>query len=360
MPQVNLKSALPYSRSRYLLPSGILAVAAIALFVLRYAVTGSLDLNGSLVALASDSFFSSPTEIANSDGKKGVNAKDGENTAPENEGKNDKKEEDALPESMMEPQNEANPQAQNDDKGDQQDKQDKGKQDQEQGNDSSKSKQDESQDANNSDQPGNQDGKDGKQGNQKNEPSALDKLRDALANLMNKNKSDAANKGQDQNKQKGQAQKAEDGEKQQSKQGGDSSSQEQGSQQDKNAQQQNNAKGGENQQKNPEASSSQGDKIGDKALKNVEALQAMGKISELMGKRAENVKGEVMIEVGQTKQQLKTAWSSQNAAHAEAGSEIHRDEVPLMYQQYVEQYFETLRKTPEGGARIPKPAAKGK
>jgi hypothetical protein len=52
-----------------------------------------------------------------------------------------------------------------------------------------------------------------------------------------------------------------------------------------------------------------------------------------------------MMEVGSSKQSLKTAWASRQANHSEAGGEIHRDEVPLEYQQFVEQYFEEVRKT---------------
>ena len=77
----------------------------------------------------------------------------------------------------------------------------------------------------------------------------------------------------------------------------------------------------------------------------------MGKISEIIGKRSQNVTGEVMVEVGSTKQQLKTPWAQKQATHVEAGSEIHRDEVPLMYQQFVEQYFEEIRKGTESGAK---------
>ena len=70
----------------------------------------------------------------------------------------------------------------------------------------------------------------------------------------------------------------------------------------------------------------------------------MGKISELLGQRSASVTGEVMVEVGTTKQQLKTPFQQQQAVHTDSGSEIHRDEVPLLYQQFVEQYFEEIRK----------------
>ena len=43
---------------------------------------------------------------------------------------------------------------------------------------------------------------------------------------------------------------------------------------------------------------------------------------------------------------------SATATHKESGGEVNRDEVPLIYQQYVEKYFEQIR-----GAGASKPAA---
>jgi hypothetical protein len=73
----------------------------------------------------------------------------------------------------------------------------------------------------------------------------------------------------------------------------------------------------------------------------------MGKISEIIGKRSANVKGEVTVEVSSGRQQrLKTPYSQTRAVHSESGGEIHRDEVPLIYQHYVQQYFEKVRGVP--------------
>ena len=36
--------------------------------------------------------------------------------------------------------------------------------------------------------------------------------------------------------------------------------------------------------------------------------------------------------------------SQQKAGHTDAGGEIHRDQVPLMYQPFVEKYFQEIRK----------------
>jgi hypothetical protein len=337
--QVDLRAALPYTRSRYLLPAGALALAALALFAVRYGVTGSLDLNAPLVLLASDAFFPTPSEVAKNDARKGnIEPQTFDPGSPEQASNS----EEELPESMMEPADSSSIQeASSKDFSKDPSKQDSGNQD-----DASKDGDDP--DSGDSDKSGDQDGKESKSG----DSSMLDKLRDALANMFNRNKSDSAK--QSQTSQKGQ--KSEENEKGEG-QKGDASSAEPGRDQNQNAKEQGDAKGGDstNQPPSQEAAGSQGDKVGDKTIKEVEALQAMGKISELLGKRSANLQGEVMVEVGQTKQQLKTQWTSRDASHSDPGGEIHRDEVPLMYQEFVERYFEEIRKTPEGGAR-----AKGK
>src|SRR5690348_15856329 len=102
-----------------------------------------------------------------------------------------------------------------------------------------------------------------------------------------------------------------------------------------------------------DAKSGAGSQDGNKAIKEAAELKAMGQITEVLGKRSQNVTGEVLIEVGNGKQPLKTPFAQRDANHTEAGSEIHRDEIPLAYQEFVQQYFEQVRK-PAPGA---KPAA---
>ncbi len=87
---------------------------------------------------------------------------------------------------------------------------------------------------------------------------------------------------------------------------------------------------------------------GNKDVKLAEQLAAMGKISEIIGKRSANVSGEVTVEVRNANQQLRTPYVPSAARHAEAGGEIHRDEIPVALQAYVQQYFEELRKQPAG------------
>ncbi len=103
--------------------------------------------------------------------------------------------------------------------------------------------------------------------------------------------------------------------------------------------------------------SGMGKQDGSKELKDAEMLAAMGKISEILGKRNANITGEIMVEVTGGKQQpLKTPYSQRGATHRESGGEIHRDEIPLALQDYVQRYFEEVRKPAAPAApAAPKP-----
>ena len=183
----------------------------------------------------------------------------------------------------------------------------------------------------------------------------MDKLKDAMANMMNKMKpsnKDGQQSQNAQNQQKGQQDKSNQQGKQGKSQNQEANSDAQSDQQqsDSDQKQSADAKGAEkssDKNASQDSKSGIGSADGDKSAKEAEQQAAMGKISEILGKRAQNVTGEVMVEVGSSKQQLKTPWAQKQATHAEAGSEIHRDEVPLMYQQFVEQYFEEIRKSPD-------------
>ena len=58
--RVDVREALPPSRSRFLLPAVGLALVAFGLFAVRYAVTGTLSLEPSLIKMAYESFFGPP------------------------------------------------------------------------------------------------------------------------------------------------------------------------------------------------------------------------------------------------------------------------------------------------------------
>lgn len=100
--------------------------------------------------------------------------------------------------------------------------------------------------------------------------------------------------------------------------------------------------------------SGMGHQDGSKELKDAEQLSAMGKLSEIIGKRSANVTGEMTIEPQDGPQQLKTGYTHSTARHGEAAGDVNRDEVPLALQSYVKQYFDQVRKPAAAKA---KPAA---
>jgi hypothetical protein len=226
-------------------------------------------------------------------------------------------------------------------------------------------------------QPGEQDGKNGtpqpqqkqppqnaKQGQPGSDNSLMNKMRDALANMLNKLKSPPR---MDQQSASNQQQAGKQG--QQSQQGMQSKSKSQGEGQQ--GQQQEGDQDSEGQksaadksragEKNSDRPGSQDSKSGmglsegDKDIRDAEQLAAMGKISEIFGKRAQEITGEISVEVASGKQQLKTAWSERKALHSDTGAEVNRDEIPLAYQRYIQRYFEEVRKAPAA----PKPTKAG-
>ncbi len=203
--------------------------------------------------------------------------------------------------------------------------------------------------------------------------SMLDKMRDAFSNLMNKMKSQP--KGGEQQAKNGKKDSPGEGEgKQGDKQGQKGAQNQQGKSNDQQAnsdqaadqqgegegkQQTAQGKGGSdaNQaQPNQDPKSGTGQQDGQKDVKLAAQQEAMGKLSEIIGKRAEKQTGEVMVEVNSSKsQQLRTAYSSKTGSYTNSGGEIHRDEVPLLYQDYVQHYFEQVRRpaAPVPAAQIP-------
>ena len=209
-------------------------------------------------------------------------------------------------------------------------------------------------------QPKNQDAKNANQNGSQGDNPLMDKMRDALANMMNKlktpnkeNDQQQSQQGQKGNQKDGQKM-AKDGQQQsgQNSQKGEQQGEQAGDGGDKSqdAQGQGSDKTSSDAQASPDAKSGVGKSDGNKDTKYSEQLNAMGKISEIMGKRAENIKGDVMVEVSSGRQQLRTQYSQSGAAHASTGGEIHRDEVPLEHQAYVQKYFEEIRKGEQAAA----------
>jgi hypothetical protein len=188
--------------------------------------------------------------------------------------------------------------------------------------------------------------------------SLMDKFRDALANLMSRMNPQQQGAGRQQSataqQRPGQDQNREQqgNEGRQGRQGdwkgmpgaqGRGDSQQDGDQQSADSMQRGE---GQDARESREARSGIGSNDGDKSVHEAEQLAAMGKISEILGKRSEALTGEISVEVTSGDQRLRTAYSSQSASHADAGGEISRDEIPLAYHSFVERYFEQVRKAP--------------
>jgi hypothetical protein len=187
--------------------------------------------------------------------------------------------------------------------------------------------------------------------------SLMSKVKDAVQNLLSRmkpqqNQSAGQQQSGEQNSQQGKGQQ--NGGKQQSAKNG----------QQQNGQQQSDAQEGQNgdqsqnsqdpqgkgtgnsdaKQASKQPGSGIGSQDGDKAIRQAEQLAAMGKISELIGKRAQNISGETTVEVKSTSQVLKTPYAQRGVQHSQSGGEISRDEIPVALQAYVENYFEQVRK----------------
>jgi hypothetical protein len=378
----DLKVGLPFALPRSIYVGAGLAAVALTVFGVRYGVTHSLDLRPSLVQIAFNGLLGSEDVRAE---KKKLAAAKADAARPKEPGlgvdpwESKTLDAEGAPDAALNtvdtpdvnnPNNsEANAKA-NGTKS-----KDPSAQDGESNGDSEQTPSGTDKMADNSASPDKDGGRQGKQKqgaqqDNKSGPSSsgensslADKMRDALSNLMSKlkmqdkpgegNKQSQQQSAQQQSAQQRQG-KDDKGSPQQGKQSDSASSQDQqGDQEGQNSEKASaaqNKSGSKSSDKPPsqDGKSGIGKEDGDKSAKEAEQLAAMGKISEIIGKRTANMSGEVMVEVASGKQQLKTQYSQRKATHADAGGEINRDEVPLAYQQFVQQYFEEIRKAPAG------------
>jgi hypothetical protein len=181
--------------------------------------------------------------------------------------------------------------------------------------------------------------------------SLMNKAKDLLQNLLSSLKPPSSNPGSQQqnepnNQNKGQSKQNEkNGQPQNNGQKGDQSEGQQSEQAQDQADQTQQASGkNDSQQANKQPGSGAGNQDGDKRIKQAEDLAAMGKITEILGKRSANLTGEATVEVQATNQQLRTAYAPGAAQHGQSGGEIDRDEIPMAMQPYVQEYFKQARK----------------
>lgn len=375
---VDLRAALPFVMPRTAYITAALALVALTMFGIRYGMTQSLDLKPSLVAMAFDNFFSGSDVVAKKDSKTPLSQqqqrRNGEdefqklNVQRSNDDRKELDPENAAeahqnPESQGDPASDAKMKS----KVDQQEMKAQGSEGEEK-SDGEKGKSSPDQQGQQQSEAGDGKNDQSKEGQQRNaqqkgdNSSLMDKLKDAMSNMLNKMKGQQKGNQQQQQNQESASKDGSQQQQQGQKSGEQQAQQQQGQQSQGEAKDQNsegkdgqqgqkseNAQGKaseskQSQQQSADAKSGQGKQDGSKDLKDAEDQRAMGKISELFGKRQQNLSGEVMIEVSSGKQQLKTQYTGNSASHKEAGGEINRDEVPLIYQQYVEKYFDQIRK----------------
>jgi hypothetical protein len=373
----DVQRGLPFFAPRTLYVNAALAAIVCSMFGVRYGINHSLDLRPSLVRIGFDGFLGQSRDVADAKRTRGQRpfARDDKDKATAADPWDAKAEDpSATPDAALDAANEpevSNPDGAPDGSAkskatgteqpppgeDPLDASDKGE-NSPTGNDSGDSNSPQGNSQNDKEQAGTKNS--GQSGSEGENSSLSEKMRDALSNLLAKlkpNKNDGkqgssqSQSGSQSSQQKSQSTDSNSSQSQSKQQAdGDASAQSQGDQQSDNGSQQS-AQGkseGKSSDKpnSPDGKSGIGKQDGDKSAREAAELAAMGKISEIIGKRAQNVSGEVMVEVASGKQQLKTQYSQRTAEHSEAGSEINRDEVPLAYQQYVQQYFEEIRKMP--------------
>jgi hypothetical protein len=359
---VDVRRAVPYAMPRGAYPMAILVLVAGSLFALRYGLMGRLDLRPPLAQMLRQQFgWNEPTEVAKNMRRQPSRVPDPRDEAgasvddpdrsPSSQPDASANGSDASSDSHAGKDGAAQGDARKDVSRDGKSEAD-GDQDAQAENNPSPAGENSGQEAGKRDQKQQSGGK--PEANNSSENSSLmNKARDLLQNLLSSLKPPPGNPGSqqqngDSNNQQGKGQpKQQNGRNgaPQDGQRGDQSAGSQGEQgqdqQDKNQQGSGN---NDSQQAGKQPGSGAGNQDGDKRTKQAEDLAAMGKITEILGKRSTNLTGEATVEVQSTSQQLRTPYVQRGAQHGQSGGEINRDEVPAAMQSYVQQYFEQARK----------------
>lgn len=345
----------------------VLVLVASSLFALRYGLSRQLDLKPPLASMLMQQFGWTPKSETAHNTKRtppAPEANDDDSGAPADPNqKGDQQQEGQQNQESAAKGDEA---AQKSGTADKDGKKQGGENGDQKGGDEQDAQAEKATDSASNDSPKN--GQDGKNGDQKQDgkpeasssgdnSSLLSKVKDAMQNLLSRMKPPQGNQNAQQgqneqaNKQQGQGQQ--NGGKQQSSKNGQQNGEQPGEAQDgqngEEAKNQQDPQGkgtgkSDSQQASKQPGSGIGSQDGDKSIKQAEQLAAMGKISEILGKRSASITGEATVEVQSTSQQLHTQYVTRGAQHTQGGAEISRDEIPVALQNYVEQYFEQVRK----------------
>jgi hypothetical protein len=349
---IEVRRAIPYTLPRTAYATGALLLVASSLFALRYGLTDRLDLKQPLAHLMRDSLgLPERNQTASLEQRVPKNRTEdplaGEQDPPADPA------DAAQPNDPIEDQPEASPKSAAKAEGKNKNNQAESDSDQDGQADQSEQPADSQQQnsANSGDKQSQESQNGGSNSQSQQNQSLLGKMKEAMQNLLSSMKQDphdqqsASNQnGKSGKSQQNQAKQQAKGEKGKS-QSGDSQDQQSA---DEGQEAQNSPGQSTDQQDSPLANkqpgSGAGNRDGSKDIRQAQQLAAMGKISEIIGKRSANVTGEATVDVQTTSQQLRTGYQDRRADHAQAGAEIHRDEIPVALESYVEQYFEQVRK----------------
>jgi hypothetical protein len=367
---VDVGKAIPFTVPRTVYLMAVLLLVASSLFALRYGLTRSLDLKAPIASILGQSFGSEQRteQAANNRHLKQPDPQ----MEPDNSG--DKVQE---PDQKTADQQDSEASNASEEAGDSQSKSGEAKSqnsDAKQQSEEGDKADGEQKDGQGEDRSGEGENPNGQKGDSKSDPkedpnakqdsqssgdgsSLMSKVKDAVQNLLSKMKPQQSQQGQQQQQamdQKNSQGKQQNGSKQQNgkdgqQQNGGQQGDAQEGQSGEEAQNSQDPQGkgtgkSENQQPSKQPGSGIGSQDGDKAIKQAEQLAAMGKISEIFGKRSSNITGEATLEVQNTSQQLRTQYAQRGVQHSQNGAQINRDEIPVVLQTYVEQYFEQVRK----------------
>ncbi|HEY2014361.1 MAG TPA: hypothetical protein VGH38_12715 [Bryobacteraceae bacterium] len=370
---VDVQKAVPYTMPRTVYVMAALFLVASSLFALRYGLSRRLDLKQPLASMLQQS-FGGDEAVVQAKNQKRMRQPDPETNQPDDSGAT-VKDPDQKPGDQQDAES-ANAEESGDSQkpsGEQKANSGDSKKGGEEGDKAEEGDQKDGGDeraGNESDDSGTTKASDGKadqkqDGNSKQDSSnagenssLMSKVKDFAQNLLSRVKPQQGQSGSQQQssgdqkssqakgqQQNGKQQASKEGQPQNGGQQGDSQEGQAGEQAQNSQDPQGKGSGkSDAQQPSKQPGSGIGSQDGDKNVKQAQDLAAMGKISEILGKRSATITGESTVEVQQTSQQLHTPYAQRSAQHSQSGAEIRRDEVPVALQTYVEQYFEQVRK----------------
>jgi hypothetical protein len=361
---VDVRQAIPYTVPQTAYVAAALLLVATSVFALRYGLTDRLDLKQPLARILQQRLgIGSPDERARLDARKSAKDQLDRDLASDN-GEQSAADNAANQPPQDSAENYAGDQSQpSAGKPDKNKKSDQSQMqpdsDQDQADEAEEASSDGKQNGGNP-KDGQKSGKDSQSASNSESKSAndnqslLSKMKEAMQNLLSsmKQPNQQQQNSPNQNGKSGKSQQNQG--KQQAQKGDKKNAQSNESQEQQSADEGEQAQNAQGQSAdkadsalaNKQPGSGAGNKDGSKDLRQAEQLAAMGKISEIIGKRAANVTGEATVDVQNTSQQLRTSYQERQAEHTQTGAEINRDEIPVALEGYVQQYFEQLRKQP--------------